>query len=229
MKSAAIAAAGVLLAATPAFAQTGGDDAPGFGGLYVGAAGGLDAQSDQGSRMRIDRDLDTRFGHLAAAGVAAPRLCSHGSACDDARASYSGRVGFDVQMGAVVLGAVGEVGRGGTNDRATRRDPRALRRNVTEAGTRARLGYTPDDATLIYGTAGPGRARFARATPRLGDDDRSFWGVQGGAGVERRVGEHLSLGLEYLHHRYAGKADGDAPDTQRVRWHSVRATAAFRF
>ena len=63
---AAALAGAAFLAASPALAQDMGTDtgerAP-FDGLYIGAAGGYDAQSnDSGSTILFDRGLDGRFG-----------------------------------------------------------------------------------------------------------------------------------------------------------------------
>jgi outer membrane immunogenic protein len=239
MRSAAMTAAGCLLAATPAFAQAGGPATDGFAGLYVAGVAGQDVPADRASRLRLDRDLDARFGHLAASPVGAPRLCGHAARCVDAPGGpgYAGRVGFDMQAGRLVLGAVGEAGRSAATDRTARRFARTMPRNVTETGTRARIGYTPDDRTLLYATGGAGRARFDRDGRMDRDDRRSVWGLQGGGGIERRLSEHLSLGLEYLQRRYAGELSrfGAAPigaaarETRRFRWQTVRATAAFRF
>ena len=79
------------------------------------------------------------------------------------------------------------------------------------------------------------------------------WGFVAGGGIEQKIGRHFSLGLEYLYNQYK---DGDfrvratqgtaaatnpfvlAPNTagtdfrrsdDKFRWHSVRATAQFRF
>lgn len=79
------------------------------------------------------------------------------------------------------------------------------------------------------------------------------WGVLGGGGVEQKLGRNFSIGLEYMYHDYndpdyrvriggaagtpftnaatGGSAQGT--DLRRspsdFRWHSIRATAAFRF
>lgn len=79
------------------------------------------------------------------------------------------------------------------------------------------------------------------------------WGITGGGGVEQRIGRNFSIGLEYMYHQYndddyrvrvAGPAGtpftnaangGTATGTDlrrsddKFRWHSIRATAAFRF
>ena len=86
-----------------------------------------------------------------------------------------------------------------------------------------------------------------------GSGKRNQFGFQAGGGVEQRLGRHFSIGLEYIYHQYqdddyvvraAGPAGtpftnanngGSASGTDFIRsdekfhWHSLRATAAFRF
>lgn len=86
-----------------------------------------------------------------------------------------------------------------------------------------------------------------------GRGKRNQFGFQGGGGIEQRFGDHFSVGMEYIYHQYQ---DDDyrvrvtgAPGTpftnalnggtvngtdirrsdDKFRWHSLRATAAFRF
>ncbi len=82
---------------------------------------------------------------------------------------------------------------------------------------------------------------------------RNQFGFQGGGGIEQRFGDHFSIGMEYVYHQYQDgdfrvRASGPAgtPFTNagnggtvngtdfrrsddKFRWHSLRATAAFRF
>lgn len=180
--------------------------------------------------------------------------------------AYYGRVGIDQQMGRVVVGIVGEFGKSEINDSvsaySTTPANYVMYRDLQwEAGIRARAGYTPNDSTLFYGTFGPGYARIDRdffttntANGFAQRGKRNQFGIQGGGGVEQRIGNHFSIGLEYLYHQYddedyrvrAGNSGTtpaanpfiSAPNTagtdfarsdQKFRWHSVRATAAFRF
>lgn len=79
------------------------------------------------------------------------------------------------------------------------------------------------------------------------------WGAVAGGGLEQKIGRNFSVGLEYLYHDYNDNdarvrvSRGTAPATNpfvlppnttgtdfrrsdnRFRWHSLRATAAFRF
>lgn len=282
MKSAMIAAAGVLLAATPAFAQDMAEPT-GFNGIYVGAAGGYDVQSNDGGAILFDRDLDGSFDDTVLTGTGDnafnPGFCGgrgttreaprNGGACanDDDGWAYYGRVGFDRQMGNFVVGAVGEFGKSEINDQVTGFSSTpanyVMYRSVAwEAGVRARAGYTPNGTTLFYGTAGPGYARINRDFTSSQNTNqfeqrgkRNQWGLQAGGGVEQRLGEHFSIGLEYMFHQYkdddfrvravsatgavtpftnpgnGGTADGTdfRRSDDKFRWHSLRATAAFRF
>lgn len=82
---------------------------------------------------------------------------------------------------------------------------------------------------------------------------RRQFGIVGGGGVEQMIGNNFSVGLEYMYHQYqdddfrvrvagpagtpftnaanGGTATGTdfARSDDMFRWHSIRATAAFRF
>ena len=273
--------------ATPAFAQTTTDD-PGFSGVYVGVAGGYDAQpNDGGSRILFDRNLDGRFGDTVSTATGADAFGApvggfcHGRAygsngptnptapggChkDEDGWAYYGRVGWDYQRGNIVIGAVGEFGKSEITDSvsafSTTPASYTMTRSVEwEASIRGRLGYTPNNTTLFYGAFGPGYARIDRTftTTNTANSfdvrgDRNQWGITGGGGVEQRIGRNFSVGLEYMFHQYddddarvrAGNSGttaatnpfllGNAGGTDfrrsddNFRWHSIRATAAFRF
>ena len=126
-----------------------------------------------------------------------------------------------------------------------------------EASIRGRVGYAPG-TTLFYGTFGPGYARIdreftttntANAFSQFGK--RNQWGIVGGGGIEQKLGKNFSIGMEYTYHQYRDDdarvrvTQGAAPTTNpfvrggtttdfrrsdtQFRWHSLRATAAFRF
>lgn len=125
------------------------------------------------------------------------------------------------------------------------------------AALRARAGYVAGNQVLFYGTFGGSYAKLdhsfsssntANSFAVTGDD--GAWGWQAGGGVEAKVGRNFSLGLEYLYNRYlddesrvrvgtgtagatnpfvlAGGADFARTDG-KFDYHSIRATASFRF
>lgn len=133
------------------------------------------------------------------------------------------------------------------------------RRVNWEAGLRLRGGYAANTTLFYAtGGAGYAQiGRSFRTTNTVNDFDprgkRNQFGFQGGGGIEQKISRNLSIGLEYLYHQYddddfrvratAGTAPATnpfilAPNTtgtdlrrsdEKFRWHSMRATAAFRF
>ncbi|WP_267393964.1 MULTISPECIES: outer membrane beta-barrel protein [unclassified Sphingomonas] len=272
----------ILLAATavamPAAAQQVSDDAP-FSGLYVGAAGGYDVQpNDVGSSILFDRNLDGAFGDTvttaAGANAFSPGFCNGagrgaqpalgGCRNDKDGWAYYGRVGADAQRGNIVVGLVGEFGKSEISDSVTGFSTTPANYVMTrsvgwEASARGRIGYAAN-TTLFYGTFGPGYARIDRSFTTTNTANafsqsgrRNQFGITGGGGIEQKLGEHFSIGMEYMFHQYqdddyrvratAGTAPATnpfilAPNTagtdfkrsdDTFRWHSLRATAAFRF
>jgi outer membrane immunogenic protein len=128
-----------------------------------------------------------------------------------------------------------------------------------EASVRGRAGYAVDTTlfygTFGAGYAKIDR-RFASTNTTntfTGSGDRNQFGILGGGGIEQKIGRNFSIGMEYMFHQYQDndyrvRATGAAgtpfangtnggttsgTDFRRgddnFRWHSLRATAAFRF
>ncbi len=264
-------------AATPALAQEA--EQTGFSGLYVGGAVGYSAQSnDLGSAIKFDRNLDGTFGDpvptSTGATAFAPGYCSGRSTSttnidclkDQDGIDYYGRVGFDIQRGSIVFGVLGEFGKADITDSvsafsttpAAYTMTRSLRYN---AAIRARVGYTPNNSTLMYVTGGGAYGRVRNGFYQIGNATNAFstngsqddYGYSAGGGVEQRIGNHFSVGLEYIYTSLKDKkarvraANGGAtPATNpfllgntsgtdfaraddNFRWGSIRVTAAFRF
>ncbi|WP_066547452.1 MULTISPECIES: outer membrane protein [unclassified Sphingomonas] len=126
------------------------------------------------------------------------------------------------------------------------------------ASIRARAGYAAN-TTLFYGTFGPTYGRIdnsftsTNTANAFSDNGKSnSWGYTAGGGIEQKLGRNFSVGLEYLYtdlneDDYVVNVNpGTAPATNpfllgnaggsdmrrssdNFRWHSIRATAAFRF
>lgn len=275
-----LGAAGVLtlsLASAPAMAQD--DVAPGqeFSGLYVGGSVGYTVQNnDVGERIVFDRGSNGSFGEtvttIGGADAFGPGFCNGAStsnanvACQNDKddIEYYGKVGFDVQMGKFVIGAVGEFGKTEIRDSvsAFSGTPAAytLSREIDwNAALRLRAGLVAGERTLFYATGGGAYAKIDHSVYTINNSANTFtvqgddhaWGWQLGGGVEQKIGRNFSLGLEYLYSRYndddssvrvgAGTANPAlnpfilaggvdmARSSNRFDFHSLRATAAFRF
>ncbi|RYD62967.1 MAG: porin family protein, partial [Sphingomonadales bacterium] len=176
---------------------------------------------------------------------------------------YHVRAGYDAQFGNWVIGAVGEFGRSKVRDSvsgfSTTPASYAMTRTIEwEGSLRIRGGYA-FGKTLAYATVGPAYARIGNSfstsnTANAFSDNRDSysWGVTGGGGLEHKITDNISVGLEYRYTRYnednyrvratQGAANAinpfilfGAPGTEfrrsdpRFDFHAVRGTVAFRF
>lgn len=128
-----------------------------------------------------------------------------------------------------------------------------------EASIRGRAGYAAGTTLFYgtFG-AGYARIERSFTTTNsanafAGSGKQNQFGITGGGGVEQKLGRNFSVGLEYMYHQYQDDdyrvrvSRGTAPATNpfvlapnttgtdfkrsddKFRWHSLRATAAFRF
>lgn len=263
-----------LALATPALAAD-------WSGGYIGGHAGRATQDDaRSAQFLFDTDLDGRYGDTvntaAPANAFSPGFCGGAanaatpaagcrSNSDDRADDFGLRLGWDWQRGDVVYGLVGEYANGGVTDSVSAFSTTPAFYTIErELGStwalRGRLGlaFGADDANLFYGTAGYARAsvdnRFSTSngvntfTQRGGGHAD---GAQYGLGYERRLGERMSLGLEYLvndlrQDDFVVRAQGPAPATnpfilvnadgtdmrrsdRDIRTDSLRLTLNFRF
>lgn len=164
------AAAAVLLAAGagPALAQS----TPDWSGFYVGVHGGfLDSDDDRNETVVFDRDFDGQFDDMvvttAPANAFSPGFCAgqaNGTTpterCDNDGGGVEGgaRLGYDLQFGTWVIGAVADIQAVAVKDAVTAHSTTpahyVLVRNLEHtAGLRARIGYGFGPA-LVYATGG---------------------------------------------------------------------------
>lgn len=272
------ASLGVLaFAAAPAMAQ----DSYGvneFDGFYVGGSIGYTVQNnDVGEFVEFDTNLDGNFNDTvrtaAGADAFSPGFCNGaaisavpGGTCvkDTDDIEYYAKVGFDKQFGSLVFGVVGEFGKTQIRDSVSAFSTTPANYVFTReldwnAALRARAGFAAD-RTLFYATGGGAYAKLDRSFTStngansftLNQDGDHVWGWQAGGGVEQKLGNNFSIGLEYIYSRYDDDDNtvmvgpGTAPATNpfllvnaagtdmrrsdtRFDFHSLRATAAFRF
>lgn len=220
-----IALATVLAAglATPALAQSVPTD---WSGPYIGLYGGyLDTQDDGAERLVFDRDFDGEFDDTvvlngtttsaftaASCGGTAQGLTPGAGCSGDSGGIEAGvRLGYDLQFGNWVVGAVGEVSAVDAKDSVTSFSTTPASYTMVRdldhtAAVRARIGYTAGPV-LFYGTGGAvyGKVnnRFQTTngansfTEQTSEDDAD--GYQYGAGMEWKLAPNLSLVGEYLY------------------------------
>jgi outer membrane immunogenic protein len=199
-----------------------------WNGFYVGGHAGPSEQSDaRGEAVLFDTDLDGRFGDTVntatGANAFSPGFCGGGangatpaSGCrsnsDDKNDDFGLRAGYDWQSGDFVFGLLGEYARGGLTDSVTAFSTTpafyTLERELQDSfALRGRVGlsFGADGDNLVYATAGYAWAevenRFSTSNgvntfTDTGDSDAQ--GAQYGLGFERRLGQGLTVGMEYL-------------------------------
>jgi len=275
-KKFAFAALVIGSVAVPAAAQ----DMAGFGGAYVGGRIGYAfVPNSGGETVLFDRNLDGQFGDTvttaAGANAFSPGFCGGaatgtgpGTGCskDKDGVEFAAHAGYDFQFdGGFVLGLVGDYGtqRGRDAVAAFSTTPAfyTLTRRLRDTySLRARAGYTADDMTLFYATGGVawGRVRNSFATSNTANGftttgNDTARGYRLGAGVERKIGPSLSLGVQYLFtqlkdddFRVRAGNSGTTPATNpfllgnpagtdfarsedKLKVNSVAATVSFRF
>ena len=264
--------------AAPAFAQDMAPERAPFDGLYIGGTVGYDAQANDQRTVLFDRNLDGTYGDTvttAAPGspnAFSPGFCNGAAtstanvACrnDKDNISWTARVGLDKQYGNIVVGVVGEGGKTYISDAqsafSTTPAFYTFTRKIDYMGSvRLRAGYAAN-TTLFYATGG---GLYANLKHRFGTNNglNTFtgrgkddaWGYAVGGGIEQKLGQNFSIGLEYLFNHVKddkfvvratqGSAAANnpfvlAPNTggtdikrgdENFRWNSVRAVAQFRF
>jgi len=255
----------------------GGAQAQEWAGPYVGVhLGGVFQSGDNDETLVFDRNLDGVFNESVTTALGAdafsPGFCggaatsSANAACADDDEGIEGgvRAGYDWQFGPWVLGVVGEVSSVDATDSVSGFSTTPASYTFTReanwvAAARVRAGFA-FGAVLPYVTAGVARGdvdhRFSTSnganafTPRGKD---TLNGHQIGAGIETRMWEGWSVGLEYIHTSLKDEdytvrvTQGTAPDTnpfvlapnttgtdirrsdQDFEFGAVRLTAAYRF
>ena len=214
------------LAAAPAFAQSA---EAGWNGFYIGGqVGGSEPANDDGSRILFDTKLDGSFGDtvntVTGADAFSPGFCdgaalgrtpAWGCSEDKGGAEAGVRAGYDWQSGRWVYGVVLEYTQNDARDSVTAFSTTPAFYTMTRdldrtLALRARLGmaFGANSDWLAYATAGAARGRIdnrftssnaANAFVQSGSSDAN--GFQAGMGIERKVLENFSVGLEYLYTR----------------------------
>lgn len=202
-----------------------------FDGFYAGASAGYTTLQGRDETITFDRGSNGSFGETvttaSGANAFSPGFCSGAATSpqnadcrkDSNGGSYHFRLGYDRQMGGLVVGLIGEIGKSNLRDSVSAFSTTPAFYTMTrkvdlDAAVRLRLGTTLGQKTLAYVTGGGAYAKLdhtfttsntVNAFTVLGDDH--VWGWQAGTGLERRIGKNFSIGAEYLYSRYS---DSDA-------------------
>ena len=212
-------AAALVAVATPAAAQST------WSGFYVGGhAGKTDRAGGRDALTEFDTNLDGQFGDTvrtaAAANAFSPGFCggaafgaTPGLGCkgDDAGMDIGLRAGYDWQTGSLVFGLLGEYAQGKAKDSVSAFSTTpafyTMTRELDDSfAVRGRVGFSfGSDQNLVYATAGYAWANIQNsfttsntANTFTNSGDGSAEGAQYGLGYERRFGENVTLGVEYL-------------------------------
>ncbi len=150
-----------------------------------------------------------------------------GATTNDTRngVGYRGYLGYDFQLGRVVIGAEAGIGGGGRSLRQSgARGTYVLNPGLTY-DISARAGVVPVEGLLIYGRAGYRWQQSERSTIPAGASAATLTtkqterAVTYGAGVELQISERLSVRAEY----------NRTPYDQALRANAISLGAAFRF
>lgn len=222
IKTLTVSAGALMLASVGAPAMAQSQD---WSGLYVGVYGAGTKTNDQDDeRLRFDRNLDGNYGDTVTTSLAAdafgPGSCG-GSAkgnlptdgCDEDSNGVEGggRIGYDLQFGNFVVGAVAEYSGVDAEDSVTSFSTTpayyVFERDVNNlAAIRARIGYAYGPA-LVYATGGAARAEMTNrfyssngqnAFAATVNDDQAD-GYQAGGGIEYALAPHLTVTGEYIY------------------------------
>ena len=221
LKTVSAASLAILMAgvAAPAMAQS----APDWSGPYIGVFGGfIQPDEDANETLLFDRDLDGEYDDTVTTsggadafgpGFCADQASSGNTRCDDDASGVEGgvKLGYDMQFGRWVVGAVGEVAGVDAEDSVTGFSTTPAYYSFTRSldhmsALRARVGYAAGPA-LIYATGGVAYGKVDNSfvtnntansfTVTTDEDDAD--GYQFGGGVEWRLAPSLTFTGEYIY------------------------------
>lgn len=214
-----LAAGSAMALAVPAHAQ----EDRGFNGPWVAGVGGYD-KNQAGSTADDDVNEDN---DQSAEGVV-----------------WGGAVGYDVDLGTMVVGAEAELTESTADTDSLDGDPENFGLGSVEAGrdiyVGARAGFKATPNTLVYGKAGYTNARYGFLGTDGTVEDEQHIDVDGwrvGAGVEQKLGSNAFAKVEYRYSNYSnaevdfepeGIPDTDPVDVDLDR-HQVMASVGWRF
>lgn len=176
-------------------------------GFYLGVQVGVAFNPDDDGVLAFDTDLDGSYNNRI------PAFGDNFEGNFDESVSFGAHAGYDVQFNRIVVGALVDINKldisqeqsGFSSTPAFYTEERELEYLATG---RLRVGFLVTERLLAYVSGGAAYGnteyRFLSDTPatvrtRGGDDDSDDWGYALGGGLEARITQTISLGVEYLY------------------------------
>ncbi len=119
--------------------------------------------------------------------------------------------GYNFQTGPLVLGAEADAGYNGADGAA----PGLGIDRGFDGSLRARMGFTPSDNILVYGTAGGALGQF-EVTDAAGSDNQTLLGWTAGVGVDAMLTENIFGRAEYRYTDYGTETFNTGSGAQAI-------------
>lgn len=139
---------------------------------------------------------------------------------------FGGFAGYNLQSGSIVYGLEGDIGYNGMNGG----NGTTYSRQGLEGSLRARLGYSPDDAILLYVTAG-GAATAQRIYDAAGTARGTALGWTAGAGMDAKLTDNVFGRVEYRYTDFGSTTlnTGSGAQTVSPQNHRIMVGAGLKF
>ena len=139
---------------------------------------------------------------------------------------FGGFAGYNLQSGSIVYGLEGDIGYNGMNGG----NGTTYSRQGLEGSLRARLGYSPDDAILLYATAG-GAATAQRIYDAAGTARGTALGWTAGAGMDAKLTDNVFGRVEYRYTDFGSTTlnTGSGAQTVSPQNHRIMVGAGSKF
>jgi outer membrane immunogenic protein len=137
------------------------------------------------------------------------------------------QAGYNFQSGQVVYGVETDIQYSNVKAEAEILGNKAGVKHKWVGTTRARVGYTPSESVMVYGTGG---VAYGKTKVYAGSDSLSKTkvGWAAGAGVEYAMDSNVSLKTEYLY-TDLGKVNVEDLGSVKFKTHTVRAGVNYKF
>ena len=137
------------------------------------------------------------------------------------------QAGYNFQSGQVVYGAETDIQYSDVKAEISGNGNAVGVKQKWVGTTRARVGYTPTESVMVYGTGGVAYGKVKGYVPGA-SESKTKVGWAAGAGVEYAMDSNVTLKTEYLY-TDLGKADIVPGADLKFNTHNVRAGVNYKF